>query len=79
MSKASIYFDLEHPGNPNNCKQIKRRLDSVPGVLSVSISKEHDTVAVDYDTTGTGADKLRRELQNCGCAVRSEHIENHVM
>ncbi|XOQ43898.1 MAG: Cation transporter [Clostridium sp.] len=79
MSKASIYFQLEHPEDKRNCKEIKRRLDSVPGVISVSVSRGRETVAVDYDTTGTNPNQLRKELDGCGCTVANEQVQNHTM
>lgn len=79
MSKASVYFQLERPEDKRNCKEIKRRLDSIPGVLSVSVSRGHETVAVDYDTTGTDPDQLRKELDGCGCAVADEQVQNHTV
>ncbi|MCI1965226.1 MAG: heavy-metal-associated domain-containing protein [Oscillospiraceae bacterium] len=79
MSKASIYFSLKHPGDKHDCAEIKQRLDSIPGVLSVSISRDHDRVSVDYDTTGTGPDRLRSKLGDYGYAIASEHWQEHTM
>jgi copper chaperone CopZ len=79
LSKASIYFSLKHREDQRDCEEIKRRLDSIPGVLSVSIGRDRDRVAVDYDTTGTGPDQLRGKLDECGCAVESEHWQEHRM
>ena len=51
-SKASAYFTLEEISNKHDVKAIKRELDTLPGVLSVSISDDSKRVAVDFDTTG---------------------------
>lgn len=79
MSKASLYFDLEHPESERGCGEIKRRLGAVPGVLSVSVSRDRGRVAVDYDTTGAEPDRLRGELKGCGCSIAAEHFEDHTM
>lgn len=51
-SKASAYFTLEEISNKHDVKAIKRELDTLPGVLSVSIGDDSKRVAVDFDTTG---------------------------
>ncbi|QNK42061.1 heavy-metal-associated domain-containing protein [Caproicibacter fermentans] len=79
ISKASVYFSLKHPEDQRNCEEIKRNLDSIPGVISVSISRDRDRVAVDYDTTGTGPDRLRNKLGECGCSIEAEHWQEHKM
>ena len=79
MSKASVYFDLKNPSGPRDCEVIKRQLNKIPGVLSVSINKDQDRVAVDYDTTGTGPDQLRGRLNEFGFEVQTEHWQEHTM
>lgn len=51
MSKASVYFTLGALEDKHNSKAIKRELDTLPGVRSVSISDSSNRVAVDFDTT----------------------------
>ncbi|MGM9638218.1 MAG: heavy-metal-associated domain-containing protein [Butyricicoccaceae bacterium] len=41
---------------------IKRELDALPGVQSVSVSQT-GRIAVDYDTTGTDAARIAGQLQ----------------
>ncbi len=79
MSKATVSFGLKHSENRRGCEEIKRRLDSIPGVLSVSIGRGRDRVSVDYDTTGTGPDCLRGRLKECGCDIEAEHCQEHTM
>ena len=79
LSKASVYFTLEHPGDKRSCKEIKRRLDLIPGVISVSVSNDRGRVAVDYDTTGTHPDQLRSALTECGCSAKNVQIHQHTM
>lgn len=79
MPKATLTFDLEHPGEKRDTAEIKRRLGMIPGVTSVSVGRGRDRVAVDYDTTGTGPDELRNRLTACGCRIAAEHGDDHTM
>ena len=48
-------------------KEIKRGLDTLPGVLSVSVGGGR--VAVDFDTTGTRRDRIGKQLAEMGYPV----------
>lgn len=74
-----MIFDLEQPGGKRDAEQIKRDLDAIPGVFSVSVSRDCGRVTVDYDTTGTGPDELRNRLSSCGCRVAAQRREDHTM
>lgn len=78
MSKASVYFDLERSCSRKDCDEIKQRLNQIPGVLSVGVNKS-GRVSVDYDTTGTGPDRLRSRLGECGYSAREDRREPHRM
>lgn len=65
-SKASAYFTLEEISNKHDVKAIKRELDTLPGVLSVSISDDSKRVAVDFDTTGVQRVILQRHWYSHG-------------
>ena len=79
MSKASLYFNVNDLSGKRNAAEIKRKLDKIPGVISVSVNAMDDRVAVDFDTTGTNQEKIRSELTNLGYTVTAEHLENHTM
>lgn len=64
MSMESVYFRVDRLRDAHDAKALKRALDSLPGVISVSISQEKHTVAVDYDSTGVQEDRLRQTI--CG-------------
>ena len=51
MAHLSTYFSLEHPASSHDAKELKRELDTLPGVTSVSVSSGGQ-LAVDYDATG---------------------------
>ncbi len=79
MSKASMYFDLEDVSGKRDVAKLKQQLDTLPGVISVSVNKIENRVAVDFDTTGTSQDQIRRKVDSLGFTVTGEHFENHIM
>lgn len=79
MSKASLYFNVDHIGGKRDLADIKQRVGKIPGVLSVSVSRGNSRVAVDFDTTGANRDRIRNELSDLGFSVTEEQFDNHVM
>ena len=71
MVHLSTYFSLENSGDPHDEKLLKRGLDALPGVTSVSLS-ERGCVAVDYDSTGVRQEQIRQKVQELGYQLRSE-------
>ncbi len=77
MSKASAYFSVRGIDGKHDVKELKRDLGMLRGVMSVSV---HNTrVAVDYDTTGAGQERIQRTIEKLGYEVSDVHIENHMM
>ena len=79
MSKASMYFELENLDGKHNEKNLKRELDLIPGVISVSVTDDRKRVAVDYDTTGANQEQIRKKLDGLGFTISGERFENHIM
>lgn len=77
MAKASAYFTLDGLHDRHDGKVIKRELDTLPGVLSVSISDGSGRVAVDYDTTGVQAEAIGRQLETMGCQILYVQTDDH--
>lgn len=78
MSKASIYFTLSKVDGKHDGKRIKKTLDTLPGVESVSVNADSGCVAVDYDTTGVLGARIQKQLEKAGYQVRESHQERHV-
>lgn len=76
MSKASIYFTLSRADGKHDVKEIKKTLNMLPGVESVSVNEDSDYVAVDYDTTGVLYDRIQKQLENAGYKVVESTIDN---
>ena len=77
MSKASVYFTVENADGKHDVKEIKRGLDTLPGVSSVSVNSSSGSVAVDFDTTGVQRDRIQKHLENLGynvLDVKSEQL-----
>lgn len=79
MSKASVYFTLGGSCNKQDAKAIKRELDALPGVRSVSISGSVDRVAVDFDTSGIRPERIQKRLEDMGCQVLNSEPDKHIM
>lgn len=77
MASASIYFTLEQIDGKHDVKRIKKTLDELPGVASVSVNTETDSVAVDYDTTGVLSDRIQKQLEKAGYTVTQVNLESH--
>ena len=78
MSNASVYFTLgELPGKHDE-KAIKRELDALPGVLSVSVSMDSGRVAVDYDTTGVESCQIEKQLRQLGYQILESQTGENV-
>jgi len=79
MSKASLYFELENIDGKHDKSELKRQLDLIPGVISVSVNDDRKRVAVDYDTTGAKQEQIRKELVGLGFTITGERFEEHIM
>lgn len=79
MSKASVYFTLGDLENKHDSKAIKRELDMLPGVRSVSISDSSNRVAVDFDTTGVQPDQIKKQLEKMGYQILNPKMDDHIM
>ena len=79
MSKASVYFTLGDLKDKHDGKAIKRELDTLPGVRSVSISDSSNRVAVDFDTTGVQPDRIRKQLEKMGYQVTDFKADNRIL
>ena len=79
MSKASVYFILGDSCNKQDAKAIKRELDALPGVRSVSVSDSVNRAAVDFDTSGVRSERIQKRLEAMGYQVLSSGTDKHIM
>lgn len=79
MSKASVYFTLDNIAGTHDVKEIKRGLDTLPGVFAVSVSAGSNHVAVDFDTTGIQSERIKKQLEKMGYEVLDSKSDNHTI
>ena len=69
---ASISVSLDRNADRHDVKLLKRELDTLPGVTSVSVSSGGQ-LAVDYDATGVRQADILEKIQALGYHFRQEH------
>lgn len=69
MAHLSAYFSLEDPAGKHDAALLKRELDTLPGVTSVSVSG-NGCLAVDYDTSGVRQEQILQKIQELGFQLR---------
>ena len=69
---ASISVSLDRNADRHDVKLLKRELDTLPGVTSVSVSSGGQ-LAVDYDATGVRQADILEKIQALGYHVRQAH------
>lgn len=69
---ASISVSLDRNADRHDVKLLKRELDTLPGVTSVSVSSGGQ-LAVDYDATGVRQADILEKIQALGYHVRQEY------
>lgn len=79
MSKESAYFELISIKGKHDSKELKREMASFPGVISVSVNSEKNSLAVDFDNTGVKTVQLEKKLESLGYQIERQKSEEHVM
>ena len=69
MTRANACFTVGGISGKHDVKEIKRELDTLPGVLSVTVSNESRVVSVDFDTTGVQTGRIEKQLTDMGYQV----------
>mgnify|MGYP000031381192 FL=1 len=72
MPSESAYMIVERVSGKHDLKEIKRGLDRLHGVTSVSVNPSHNLVAVDYDSSGTSYDAIEHQLNTLGYEVAAD-------
>ena len=68
MAHLSTHFSLEQPADSHAVKQLKRELDTLPGVTSISVSGSR--LAVDYDPSGIRREYIQQKVQSLGFGIQ---------
>jgi len=78
VAKVSAYFEISNLNGKHGVKEIKKEIDKIKGVISVSVN-EIGRVAVDYDSTGTTNERLESDISKLGYEIHSQKNEKHIM
>ena len=68
MTRANACFTVGGISGKHDVKEIKRELDTLPGILSVTVSND-SRVSVDFDTTGVQTGRIEKQLTDMGYQV----------
>ncbi len=79
MSKASVYFSLGVGHQKSEIGHIRRALQQIPGVNSVSFSRNDGRLAVDYDNHGADVDRIESKMKEMGYTAKAEQQVTHTM
>jgi copper chaperone CopZ len=79
MSKACAYFIINEAPGKQCFKRIKSDLDTLSGVLGVSMNTAKNSVAVDFETTGIRKYQLFDKIEKLGYDVSESKYEVHIM
>lgn len=79
MPKESAYFQLTDISGKHDSKELKRELDTFRGVISVSVNKEKNTLAVDFDNSGVTGEQISKRLETLGYQIEAQKSEEHVV
>ena len=75
MSHQSAYFNLDRVDGNHDVKALKKGLDELTGVTSVSINRRSGQLAVDYDSTGVDHAQIQRRIEELGFPVGGLNID----
>lgn len=74
MSLKSISFQSQPPIRKHDTKEIKRALDTLPGVTAVSVNENVGHITVDYDNSAVNLDRISKKLSQLGISfVKEDH------
>lgn len=79
MAKESAYFKLNDIDGKHDTKELKRELDTFRGVISVSVNKEKNTLAVDFDNSGVKCEQISKRVEALGYQIERQKSEEHIM
>ena len=66
MFEDSAYFGLNQVHGKHDVKMLKRELDALPGVTSVSVNPEDNSLSVDYNRNDISRETISLHLQQLG-------------
>lgn len=75
MANESAYITVESINGKHDMKEIKRVLDSITGVTSVSVNPEKNQLAVDYESASASYDEIENCLNKMGYQIIGDNSD----
>lgn len=69
MSRETANLHVDGMSCSHCVNSVKKALDKISGVSSVSVSIDDGTVTVDYDETGTNIEQIKEAINEAGYEV----------
>ena len=77
MPQESACFIIDNGNDKHDLKDVKRGLDQMHGVHSVSVSLDSHLVAIDYDSSGVSYDLIETRLNKMGYQIAADASDIH--
>ena len=72
LSRTAASIRWTSVDGKHDVKEIKRELDTLHGVTSVSVNADTDLVCVDYDSSGASYDMIEHKLNQLGFEISAD-------
>jgi len=79
MPKESICFLLPEMSESHDPKKIKKAVNGLRGIISVSVNSKSKKVAVDYDNSGTYGEEITNRITEIGFSPQIIDEQEHIM
>ncbi len=72
MAFKNAYFKSSGDIQKHDTKEIKKLLDTLPGVTSVSVNEKVGNISVDYDSSAVDQDRIMQKLSSLGLSITEQ-------
>lgn len=72
MANESAYFMAKNSNGRHDRNELKKQLDRLSGVSSVSVNTENHLVAVDYDSSRVSYDQIENYINHMGFEIAAD-------
>jgi copper chaperone CopZ len=79
MPSQTAWFTIGNLKGSHDAGLLKKKLDELPGVTSVSINESLSRLAVDYDSTGVKPEKIANRIRELGYEAIGDSGQNQIM
>ncbi len=76
MPRETSYLQIGNLKGKHDAGLLKKKLDELPGILSVSLNSSMSQLAVDYDDTGVKQEGIVNRLKELGYEVVADNVQD---